>query len=1273
MAASGRARSRTTSSPSGMGGASSIIALKMLASLWRKPGRTLMLLAIIVLGLNLWAFLHPASWNACWGAVGNVLHLDLKHVGKGTQGSQGRSPSRANWIDGVSGIWWWVERLSAPICLMGIGLYVGHAVWTYRRYTHVWLPAIREERLYGGGLLEVQAPKDSKADAAVAMQLYGRLWQLLSVEAKRRGIGLRAGASSASSAPGSQSIPGATRIARIPGSLSGERAALSLEMWSSSAGISFYIWCPDPQDDALPGDLMRVVQERVISHFPACRVRPVLPGQDPFSRAVLPWGIVPSGLPPGEAPSVGADVHETPPRALIWYELGLEAPSRYPISEGGMSAGTGTGAANGRTAVSQSVGGAGADPLAAVLGALVTEAQDGVTLLGVQVVAAPVGGGSGIGEDLWQQITQEREQLRQMEMMMPKKALGSSHEERLLALEDKSDRSGFDVLVRLVAVAEATDYGVGRAQARLQNLVRSYSQYTRRTAGVTQRFILRSSGNAILPALKLTEGTNEVPAGEYRQRLEAVSAIAARWPRQGIGVSLPRSLSLRLGGNPSILNCRELSSVYHPPHEGMAALPKMRWKMYKQLPPPAGAIVRPSEVEAGTRVILGLADEDLSGSNNNSRSNGGRNGNNGNNGNSGSNNGNAIGKGSNALHSPALLLPGGMRAVGNFPEDWRQFGYMQGGTGSGKTWLAVNLAQQYMDAGRGVGVIDGKNDLYDRVLERVPPEREHEVLVFNPGNKRIRRTIGVNPLDRLLIERLGASEVASRTFDLIGKVGGGNMDGAVRIQRILRWALPAVLEGEPYPTLDSLARFLDDAHNMGKPGKASSNGGDFGGVYGGAGGGGEGGTYFEQVLSRVRTRRVRDFWLTAFASWPNEKKATVVDVLTRLERFTTNSVARYVIVQPHSTVNLQYLMDQGYIFAAKVGTSLGKDNQEFLGALLMNQLLMSAFSRTDIPEDDRRDFFLIVDEFQKFVTMDIDDMLSQARSFRLNALLSHQFTGQLSDGVLKSILANAKTVILFGLKAEDARIWAKILGEISTSDLLNLPPYYMYLTTLVNGQGTGTFSAAPLPIPPVAYNPGSVTPMPGALPGTETHDAAVPGWRIPRELRSLKTGLHDIPAQVRELLAASNPGSHADEAPRGQGMRIEKLVRLMDEAEAPRDQGMRIEKLVGLMYGAVEEGEPWAVSALSCLSQSDRAIYRELRKRRDVEEWKRLRRCPWLERDKRTRIERLSALRWATPHAEIEAEGEMHNPDGSNANGPYGPDGHGSADTISGVKEYRPI
>jgi hypothetical protein len=1109
-----------------------------------------------------WHAIHPASWEGVWSTVNSV-------VTRAQNGDvQPTNPQGSiTWLQEVAK--WGQSVLFISTGLLA--LYTCYALWVWWRYMHVWMPQVHEERLREGRTLEVLIPRESKSDARAAADMLDHLWNLLSETAQAgRGFG--------------------------PRRMGAEQQALSFEMWSTphtGGKVGFYIWCPaavgeqDTDENSVMASLesARLVEEvrhLIKVYHPDCRVRWV---RDPAKKALH------DVTQPAEVPDMAV------PAQVAWYDLGLLADSRYPIGSGASSdrSASGTRPAT-RPANRSGSPGAGSDPLAAVMSMLWTDKD--VPVMGIQVIIAALPAGVARNQ---QTVNRELERLRALEAQAGKKSLGPQHEARVLALEEKADRQGFDAVVRLVTMERTDEAGQGTlAEARLAALFRKYRQYDRSIAGARQGFQVVGRGQTVFgAAIPVASVTPRIPEAMLMQ----AGPVFGRWSREGL--SLPRLLPLLSfirKGKPCILNTTELSALYHFPHQGLEGVVNLLWGPYRQIPPPAEARMTSEQVAEGRKVMLGALDEDLPPTDMESKARWEKQdlartekllamategvqrpeGEEQEDEKTGVNTGAAEG---------ANVLPPGLRGVGTDFDEMRRGTYVLGPMGSGKSVLLCNVVAQYMAAGRGVGILDGKGDTYWDVLQLVPPHLEGEVLTFDPENRSKGgagkggsggRSIGINPLDGRVAAQFGAEKVESLTMSLMRKMMGANWEQAVLMQRFLRGGIIAVLQAEQSPTMLNLWRWFQDDGRGGNE-------------------------YRDALVGKISNLVVRDFWQRQVPAMSSQNRSSMQNVLTRVDRYVKNDV-RYLLLQPYSTVNFQQIMDQGTIFVGKVSPRLGED-QSFLGALVLNGFLTGAFARDSIPQQQRRDYLLVMDEFQNFVDTareDVERMLSMARGYRLGLMLAHQYTDQLPKEVLSAILKNVQTWVAFGLQADDARRFAGYMDGLEAEDFRNLPPYYTYQSTTMKDVQTGVYSAAPLPVPIPAANPGE------------------------RRVGNLESEMKDWAA--RETLERNREVLRAANAP--------EQVLMMVRGEPEESEEARRARIMGLamhIYMPAEEGDPEAVQILSTLSESDRDLYRRARRKLDEEEREFLLAHPQLIPDKVERIERLSALRWGTPCAEVEA------------------------------------
>ncbi len=367
--------------------------------------------------------------------------------------------------------------------------------------------------------------------------------------------------------------------------------------------------------------------------------------------------------------------------------------------------------------------------------------------------------------------------------------------------------------------------------------------------------------------------------------------------------------------------------------------------------------------------------------------------------------------------------------------DRRQHVYVIGKTGSGKTTLMENMVVNDILAGRGVGVIDPHGEFAERILKFVPPERVEDVVYFNPAD--VEHPIGFNPLERVGEEYHHL--VASGLMGVFKKIW---IDAwSARMEYILNNTLLSLLE-YPGSTLLGVMRILTDK------------------------------VYRNEVVSHLSDPVVKNFWINEFSRYTQrfETEATAA-ILNKVGQFVSNPIIRRIIGQPHSTIDLRKIMDEKKIFIANLSKGrVGEDNSELLGAMLVTKMQLAAMSRIDIPEAERQDFYLYIDEFQNFSTESFANILSEARKYRLNLTLAHQYIAQLVTGqvstVRDAVFGNVGTMIVFRVGADDARFLEREFTPTFTeADLVNLSKYHIYIKLLIDGTASKPFSAQTLPPP----------------------------------------------------------------------------------------------------------------------------------------------------------------------------------------------------------------
>ncbi|MDP3975013.1 MAG: type IV secretion system DNA-binding domain-containing protein [Candidatus Jorgensenbacteria bacterium] len=365
--------------------------------------------------------------------------------------------------------------------------------------------------------------------------------------------------------------------------------------------------------------------------------------------------------------------------------------------------------------------------------------------------------------------------------------------------------------------------------------------------------------------------------------------------------------------------------------------------------------------------------------------------------------------------------------------DRRQHMYVIGKTGTGKSAMLHNLIIQDIANGEGVCVVDPHGELVESILKKIPKERLADVVYFNPADSDY--PIGFNVLE--LPDPKYKHLVASGLMGIFTKIWAGTW--SARMEYILNNAVLALLD-TPGSTLLGISRILVDKQ------------------------------YRQQVLSNVKDPIVRSFWLNEFEEWRDQfRNEAIAPIQNKVGQFLSTAMIRNVVGQSQSTIDVFKIMNEGKIFLVNVSKGrIGEDNSALLGAMLITKIQLAAMERVRIPEDERVDFYLYVDEFQNFATDSFAGILSEARKYRLDLILAHQYVGQLvtdvSTKVRDAVFGNVGTMVVFRVGAADAEfLEQEFTPEILPEDIVNLPNYTVYLKLMVDGVTSRPFSARTLP------------------------------------------------------------------------------------------------------------------------------------------------------------------------------------------------------------------
>lgn len=364
-------------------------------------------------------------------------------------------------------------------------------------------------------------------------------------------------------------------------------------------------------------------------------------------------------------------------------------------------------------------------------------------------------------------------------------------------------------------------------------------------------------------------------------------------------------------------------------------------------------------------------------------------------------------------------------------KDRRKHVYIIGKTGAGKSTLIANMAIDDIRRGRGVGIIDPHGDLAETIMEYIPKRRVNDVVYLEPFDTERPFSLNVLEIKSKQHRDLIASGIVSIFYKLYGDSWGP------RLEYILRNVILTLLE-IPNSTLADALPLL------------SNN------------------KFRDAKLKYVSDPILLDFWYKEYDKMTDKLRVEAISpIQNKVGQFVSSTMMRNIIGQPKSTINLEEIMNEGKILIVNLSQGkLGEDNAALLGAMMITQIQLSAMNRAFMKEEDRRDFFLYVDEFQNFATSSFIKILSEARKYRLALTLANQYIGQLEETIMTAIFGNVGSIISFVLGASDAEYLQKEFSAMYTqNDLVTLGKYEVVLKMSIDEMTSLPFPAKTLPLP----------------------------------------------------------------------------------------------------------------------------------------------------------------------------------------------------------------
>ncbi|OGI32778.1 MAG: hypothetical protein A2271_02240 [Candidatus Moranbacteria bacterium RIFOXYA12_FULL_35_19] len=373
------------------------------------------------------------------------------------------------------------------------------------------------------------------------------------------------------------------------------------------------------------------------------------------------------------------------------------------------------------------------------------------------------------------------------------------------------------------------------------------------------------------------------------------------------------------------------------------------------------------------------------------------------------------------------------RNFGIKKDDRRRHMYVIGKTGMGKSNMLENMAIQDIRAGYGMCYVDPHGEGAEKMLRAVPANRINDVVYFNPADKEF--PIAFNILES--VEEDKKHLVASGMMGVFKKIWPDVW--SPRMEYILNNTILALLD-YPGSTMLGVNRMMSDKD------------------------------YRKRVYPKIKDPVVKSFWINEFDKWEDKfRKEAVAAIQNKVGQFLSSFVIRHIVGQPKSTIDMRDIMDNQKILIVNLSKGrIGEDAMRLLGGMIVTKIQLAAMGRVEIPEEERKDFYLYVDEFQNFATESFANILSEARKYRLALILAHQYVNQLIfDGnttVRDAIFGNVGTIVSFRVGAEDAEALEKEFDPVFLmNDIVNLAKYQMYLKLMIDGIAGDAFSATSLP------------------------------------------------------------------------------------------------------------------------------------------------------------------------------------------------------------------
>lgn len=369
--------------------------------------------------------------------------------------------------------------------------------------------------------------------------------------------------------------------------------------------------------------------------------------------------------------------------------------------------------------------------------------------------------------------------------------------------------------------------------------------------------------------------------------------------------------------------------------------------------------------------------------------------------------------------------------------DRRRHLYIIGKSGVGKSKLLELLVRQDIVNGKGLCFMDPHGDVIEALLDFIPENRIDDVCIIDPSD--FKYPVSFNPLNN--IDPNFKHQFTQGLIEVMEKQFGANW--TPRLEHVFRFTTLALLD-YPHATMRGMISMLTDRN------------------------------YRQKVVEYIEDDMVKRFWAIEFADW-SEKFDTdaIIPLVNKLGQFLSDPMLRNIFGQKENKIDLEKLMnEQKIVFINLSKGRLGEENSSFFGSMFITKIKQAGMARASMPEKDRTDFYLYVDEFQNVVTETFENMLSEARKYGLALTMAHQYVGQLIEKVMHAVLGNTGSIIIFRVGGEDAvKLEPEMAPIFKVKDMINLGLQEFYIKMTIDGESYDPFSAATLKVVPPPHPP----------------------------------------------------------------------------------------------------------------------------------------------------------------------------------------------------------